>query len=121
LPPRLLARFTQIDYDREMAIVAVLENDDSKIIGVARYMLNPDAKSCEFGLVVADEFQGQGVGGSLMQRLIEIAKSRGLSLMEGIVLANNSGMLRLVTRLGFSNMADPDDPEMRLVRRDLLV
>jgi acetyltransferase len=121
LPPRLLARFTQIDYDREMAIVAALENDDSKIIGVARYMLNPDAKSCEFGLVVADEFQGQGVGGSLMQRLMEIAKSRGLSLMEGIVLANNSGMLRLVARLGFSNIVDPDDPEMRLVRRDLLV
>ncbi len=119
LPPRLLARFTQIDYDREMAIVAVLETDDAKIIGVARYMLNPDAKSCEFGLVVADEFQAQGVGSSLMRRLMEIAKARGLAVMEGIVLANNSGMLRLVARLGFSNTADPTDSEMRVVQRDL--
>lgn len=119
LPPRLLARFTQIDYDREMAIIALLESDETKIIGVVRYMLNPDAKSCEFSLAVADEVHGQGVGGSLMQRLMQIAKARGLVVMEGIVLANNSAMLRLVTRLGFSNAADPDDGEMRIVRCDL--
>ena len=127
LSPSLLARFTQIDYDREMAIVAVVENTDKganksadkdgreSIIGVARYLLNPDNVTAEFALAVADEYQSRGIGSALMQTICEIARARGLQAVVGIVLARNSDMLALMSRLGFIEESDPDDPDMRRV------
>ncbi|RLQ23598.1 GNAT family N-acetyltransferase [Seongchinamella sediminis] len=117
LTPTMLARFTQIDYDREMAIVAVVPGADGSdsFIGVARYVTNPDGDSCEFALTVADAWQARGIGPRLMQRLIEIAGERGLDTMLGEVLAQNSRMLRMCKRLGFSSMRNPDDPEVIVV------
>ena len=117
LSPSMLARFTQIDYDREMAIVAVILDDtgSDRIIGVARYLLNPDAVTSEFALVVADEHQGQGIGSALMKRICEIARERGLKAVIGLVLANNSDMLALMKRLGFVEHHDPDDSDLRRV------
>ncbi len=117
LSPSMLARFTQIDYDREMAIVATMpaENGGDRIVGVARYLLNPDAVTAEFALVVADEVQGQGIGSALMKYLCEIARSRGLKAIIGLVLGNNSDMLSLMDKLGFVEEVDPDDPELRTV------
>ena len=121
LSPSMLARFTQIDYDREMAIVATIADGAGIecIIGVARYLLNPDAVTAEFALVVGDEYQGQGIGSALMNRLCEIARKRGLKALIGLVIGNNSDMLALMNRLGFIEESDPDDPELRRVAMKL--
>lgn len=117
----MLARFTQIDYDREMALVAVINEHtaEESIIGVARYISNPDEQSCEFALTIADTWQKKGIGRQLFQRLMSVARDRGLAIMEGDVLAQNHKMLRLCTALGFRIVHDHDDPEVVVVRRHL--
>jgi acetyltransferase len=116
----MLARFTQIDYDREMALIAVVDvNGRETEIGVARYITNPDARSCEFAIVVADNWQRQGIAHRLMQQLIETARSHALQIMEGEVLANNHEMLKLVTKLGFNISPSDGDPGMKHVVLDL--
>lgn len=102
LTPLMLVRFTQIDYDREMAFVATLPaNGAESEIGVARYVANPDGESCEFALVVADDWQRKGLGRHMMAQLIGAARTRGLRVMLGHVLAENRGMLSLCRGLGF--------------------
>lgn len=112
LPPAMLARFTLIDYDREMALVAVVDEkqpgpdgesiDKERIIGVSRYVTNPDRASCEFSLVVADDYNGKGLGARLMESIMQAARDKGLAEIEGLVLANNTSMLKLMRALGFS-------------------
>ncbi len=121
LDPLTLARFTQIDYDREMALVAVVNEhtDQARLLGVARYISNSDRQSCEFALTVADAAQGRGIGRVLMQRLMTVARDRGLDIMEGEVLTKNSSMLRLAERLGFRTVQHAYDPELVQVRRHL--
>lgn len=121
LTPAMLARFTQIDYDREMAIVAIAPRSDGRdsFLGVARYVTNPDGATCEFALTVADQWQSRGLGPQMMHRLMEIARARGLETMVGEVLAQNSRMLRMCKRIGFSAMRSPDDPEVIVVTRRL--
>ncbi len=112
----MLVRFTQIDYHNEMALVAI--NPDPKgeeEIGVARYMTNPDKKTCEFAIVVSDKWQGKGIARLLMQKLLDIARNRGLEVMEGQVLANNYRMLELMASLNFQISNDPTDPGIKLV------
>ncbi|MES9900211.1 MAG: bifunctional acetate--CoA ligase family protein/GNAT family N-acetyltransferase [Sedimenticola sp.] len=114
LPPAMLARFTQIDYDREMALIAVIETDgEEKEIGVARYVINPDGESCEFAIVVSDEWHHKGIAHRLMDSLIDIARQRDLKAMEGEILANNNEMLTLVKNLGFTIHSSSDDPSIR--------
>jgi len=121
LSPLMLARFTQIDYDREMALIAVLKEhtSDARFVGVARYVGNPDRHSCEFALTVSDDWQKHGIGRELMRRLMEIARDRGIEVMEGEVLTNNTKMLRLCERLGFRVARVPAEPEVVHVRRHL--
>ena len=121
LTPLMLARFTQIDYDREMALIAVINEDkpDAHILGVVRYVSNPDKQSCEFALTVADAWQQKGIGRQLMQRLMTVARDRGIEIMEGEVLAHNSKMLRLCEKLGFRTVHRPDEPDVVEVRRHL--
>jgi len=102
LSPAMLMRFTQIDYDREMAFVAVRrEQGRDEEIGVARYVTNPDGKTCEFAVVIADAWQGKGLGRRMIEILIAVARSRGLETMVGYVLAANQPMLALCGKLGF--------------------
>jgi acetyltransferase len=116
LTPQMLARFTQIDYDREMALVATTARDGREAeIGVARYITHPDGSSCEFAIVVGDEWRRRGLGRHLMARLIEIARSRGMARMNGDVLAANQPMLALVTSLGFAVDESPGEPGVRRV------
>ncbi len=113
LTPEMLMRFTQIDYDREMAFIAVVEKDETELeIGVARYATNPDGESCEFALVVDDEWQHKGIGSRLMTTLITTARSRGFETMEGEILSNNRNMLNLVRHLGFTTAISPLDPQI---------
>jgi len=120
LSPAMLARFTQIDYDREMAFVAVIrERDGEREIGVVRYVVNPDGESCEFAAVVADEWQGKGVGTRLMTALMRTAASRKLKEMQGEVLSENAAMLRLLRGLGFDVRQAPDNPSVKAVSRNL--
>ena len=129
LPPAMLSRFTLIDYDREMALVAVYTErkagedgemvETSRIVGVSRYITNPDSSSCEFSLVVADDFGGRGLGSRLMLSIMDVAREKGLTEIVGLVLTNNPGMLKLMKSLGFSIKAYADDPDFRLVTHPL--
>jgi acetyltransferase len=115
LPPAMVVRLTQIDYDREMAFVATVTEDDQETeIGVCRYAVNPDGESCEFAVVVADDWQHRGLARRLMGVLIETARNRGLVYMNGVFLANNDRMLRFVQSLGFVLSSDPDDSTVKL-------
>jgi acetyltransferase len=116
----MLIRFTQIDYDRELALVALKEGEDAReMLAVARFVTNPDRQSCEFAIAVADSWQGRGVGRRLMECLLEAARQHGLKRMDGQVLAQNRGMLALMDRLGFSRRRDPEDPALVRVEREL--
>jgi len=117
LTQSMLVRFTQIDYDREMALVATLPDDDGKetLIGVVRYVTNPDGETVEFALAVADEWQKHGVGRKLMTLLIEIARQKGYRAVVGDVLAMNSKMFRLMGSLGFTIHPHHEDPAIKRV------
>ena len=119
LPPQLLARLTQIDYDREMALVAISEGETEEQLGVCRYVVNPDGETCEFAIVIADAWQRQGLARIMMNLLIEAARERGLKVMQGVFLANNERMLRFVQSLGFHINRDPEDSS--LVNGELLL
>jgi acetyltransferase len=105
-----LIRLCHLDYEREMALVAVQHSDGlTRILGVSRYYLDPETGVAEFAVVVGDPWQGQGLGYHLMQRLIEVARQNDVKRLVGQVLQENSDMLRLVRDLGFSlqSSADP--------------
>jgi len=107
----MLARFTQVDYDRELALVALVDTSTNPaFVGVARYIANPDRTSAEFAIVVADAWQGRGVARVLMHGLIVCAKRRGFEQLEGAILRVNEPMLAFVRALGFSLKDDPEDP-----------
>jgi acetyltransferase len=120
LPQRMLIRYTQIDYDRELALVAVQgAGEDERIVGVVRYLLNPDRVSCEFAVAIADDWQGERLGATLMRAIVDAARLKGLQRIEGYVLATNSRMLGLMSFLGFTRVTDPQDPTLRRVWLDL--
>ncbi|WP_085314624.1 bifunctional acetate--CoA ligase family protein/GNAT family N-acetyltransferase [Derxia lacustris] len=129
LSARMLARFTLIDYDREMALAAVAVEkhvdehgetvEEERVIGISRYITNPDSTSCEFSLVVADDYARMGLGRRLMHAIMDIARQRGLTEIDGLVLAVNDKMLKLMRDLGFEVKSYVDDPEFMLVSRSL--
>ncbi len=120
LSQEMLVRFTQIDYHNEMALIAVKQEGDEEVqIGVARYTTNLDKTSCEFALVVADEWRGKGIARRLMLNLMEVARDRDLERMEGQVLSNNVRMLELMRALNFDIRNSPDDMEIKLVEARL--
>jgi acetyltransferase len=129
LPPAMLARFTLIDYDREMALVAVARErsagadgavvENERIVGVSRYVITPDQESCEFSLVVAEDMKGKGLGARLMEGIMDAARERGLAQIFGLVLRNNAGMLKLMRGMGFSVKAFPEDNDFALVSHAL--
>ncbi len=120
LTQTMLVRFTQIDYDREMALVAVLEEDHGETeLAVCRYAINPDGESCEFALVVADAWQHKGIGHKLMACLLDAARAEGLKTMVGEVLGSNNRMLSLVTGLGFVVATSEEDPSIKRVVKQI--
>ncbi len=129
LPLRMLARFTLIDYDREMALVAVVKeshtaedggvSEQERIVGVSRIVANPDGTSCEFALLVADDFAGRGLGSRLMMSITDAARRMGLNEIMGLILTNNQPMLKLMHSLGFHVGPYPEDPDFRIATKAL--
>jgi acetyltransferase len=110
-----LIRLCHLDYDREMALTAVVdEGGQSRLLGVSRYYLNPETGAAEFALVVSDAYQRQGLGRHLMERLIAIARERGVRRLVGQVLAENGPMLALMRSLGFSPPVQVEDQVVRV-------
>ena len=115
LPHTMLARFTQIDYDRHIALVALGETEPSeKMLGVARVISGRNISDAEFSVVVADPWQGKGIGAALLQRCLSIAQERGIQKITGTVLAENTQMLALGRKLGFTIRKEADIPEYEL-------
>jgi acetyltransferase len=104
-----MARFTQIDYDREMAFIATAAGPDgaAETLGVARTISDPDNEKCEFAVVVRTDMKGLGLGSALMRKLIRYARLRGIRTIVGQVLYENRPMLALAERLGFRIRSGP--------------
>lgn len=102
-PQHMLARFTQIDYDREMALVALPESEsEEKMLGVARVISERNQKHAEFSVVVADQWQGKGIGAELLKRCLTFAKEKEIEKVWGTVLSENTQMLALGKKTGFT-------------------
>ena len=110
------AAVIHLDYAREMALVAVRKNTEGKseIIGVSRYYMNPQTRSAEFAVIVRDAHHGEGLGQYLMERLIAVARERGVLQLVGAVLPENNRMLTLAKDLGFRD-AEIDRDAVRVV------
>ncbi len=120
LSQQTLVRFTQIDYSREMALIAITDINGKELeLGVTRYSINPDGESCEFALVIADNMHSKGLGQKLLSILIDLARSKGLRIMGSEVLSNNMNMLRLMKKLGFTIESNPEDEGVKIVRKQL--
>jgi acetyltransferase len=113
----LAARLSQIDYDREMALVA---QHDGATLGVARYAADPDERRhAEFAVAVRSDWHGRGVGYLLVTRLIEVARAAGIGELFGDVLHENRPMLDMCRALGFTIAANARDPMLATVRLPL--
>lgn len=117
---QLACHLADVDYDRHMAFVCTAgSGDDAPIVGDARYYVNSDNESCEFGVMIADAWHNTGVAGLLMDDLMNAARRRGLTRMEGQVLAANPSMLHFARGLGFTVSSFPEDRTTLRVVKDL--
>jgi acetyltransferase len=112
------ARLTQIDYDREMALVALPADPNAplELFGVARFAADPDIERAEYAVTVRSDVTGRGLSVALMQCLIAYARKRGLKELYSQVLAENRRMLSLARRLGFAIERVPEDYAVVMTR-----
>ena len=115
---KFIARFTQIDYARAMAFVA-LDKEQKQLLGVARLAADPDYVTGEYAIIVRSDLKGTGIGWALMQHLIAYAETEGLRELTGDVLASNQPMLEMCRALGFETSHDPEDLSICKVRLTL--
>jgi acetyltransferase len=117
--PDLVARFVHVDYRLNMAFSAIAgQGDDERIVGVARYATN-DGAEIEFAVVVADAWQGRGVGSALTNLLFDYARAQGIHALCARILAANQRMIEFVRRLGMSVHRVPEDPTVLRASLDL--
>jgi acetyltransferase len=114
LSHKFLARLTQIDYAREMAFVAVAEAT-GELLGVVRFVADPDYVQGEYALLVRSDLKGRGLGWHLMQHLIVYARAEKIEQLYGCVLTENATMLRMCRELGFSVEPEPGDAAVQRV------
>jgi acetyltransferase len=108
----IATRLSQIDYDREMALVAVARQRSANaadMIGIARLKADPDNQAAEFTVMIRSDVEGRGLGFRLMTELVDYARRRGLKRLFGLVLSENRTMLRMAGELGFK-VAPTEDP-----------
>ena len=96
-----LTRYCNIDYDREIAIVAEVQQDKRRVIGVGRLIIEPGRNCGEFAVVVGDQWQGQGLGSKLLDYIIQIGKDVKLETIYGFVIRDNVKMIHLCRKKGF--------------------
>jgi acetyltransferase len=114
LSPELSASLTQIDYDRQMALVA--EDPAEGLLAAARLNADPEGETAEFALLVRSDRQRQGLGGLMLRRLLDHARGRGLACVWGETSRANGQMIELAQELGFELRAAEDPMDVRLVR-----
>jgi acetyl-CoA synthetase (ADP-forming)/acetyltransferase len=116
LPPAQLSKLTHIDYDGEMAFVAIRKRTDGsdETLGVARGIADTENKTAEFAIIIRSDVKGQGLGYLLMNKLIAYFRQRGTSVMIGEMLSDNTAMHELVNHLGFVLHAKPEEGIMTL-------
>lgn len=124
LSPKLIAQFTKLDYDRQMAFVATPDTLDERdgnqhVIGVSRYTISNNRLSAEFAIAINDDHGGKGLATRLMKILIEHAKSQGLQSIYGDVLRDNAPMKRLMISLGFQMTNHPENREVIICSLDV--
>lgn len=120
LSPKQLAALTHPDSENAAALIVVRESGGTEEeIAVARYVICPDRKSCEFAIVVADAWQKHGLGTRLLQALIAHAQARGLSRIYDAVFASNLAMRNLAARMGFVESTCADDPALIVIAKSL--
>lgn len=120
LDHRVAAGLCQLDYDRELALIATSTRGGTEVLAVARFHADPDNIEAEFAIAVRSDQQGQGTGFELMSYLIRVASERGLKTLWGTVLAENVKMLGLARALGMRVVSSAEDNTVR-VRCDLPV
>lgn len=119
LTPDEVRQLTRIDYDREMAFVAVTaDSGRQQLLGVARYVRDAD-RGAEFAIVVADAWQRKGIGSMLLDRLLRHAHTAGIARLYGITLATNDAMQNLARKLGFRQLPYPRDATLRQAEKSL--
>ena len=118
LSPERMARLTQVDYDREIAFIAV-RDATAETVGVARIVSDIEGQSGEFAVIVQSDMKGHGLATHLMHRLIAWARDRGLTAVVGQILSDNVPMLAFIRHLGFTVRRLPDEPEVMEARLDL--
>jgi len=106
----MAARMTQVDYDRELSYVVLPAETPDRIVAMGTLVADPDAAQAEFAVLVHHDWTGRGIGRHLLDRLLELARERGIGVVHGDVLAENGPMLAVCRRLGFEQRRDPDDP-----------
>lgn len=112
----MLIKLTQIDYDREIALVALMgKNDSQTMVGVSRIIVFPDRTQAEFAIAVSDQWQGKGIGSSLLTQCLKAARQMGIHRVMGVVLSENTQMLKLGKKLGFSIHRVPGGSEYELI------
>ncbi len=116
----LLARLLPAESERDLALVATVVLDGRELpVGVARYVRLADGETAEFAVTVADAWQGRGVGRRLLERLVEIARERGLRTLVGDTFAANGPMLQLARSLGFAIRRHEEGATLKRLERDL--
>jgi len=121
LTPRMLERFTRNVPEEAMTLLAVIRQDDREIpIAMAQYVADPFPVRCDFGVVVADEWQRGGLGRKLIQALICLGREAGFERIEGDVLAENRPIQRLMLDLGFMLKQHPEGPNLTKVSMRLV-
>ena len=118
LSPRQLARFTQIDYARAMAFVAI-DQASGEMLGVGRVHMMSHSDTAEYAVLVRSDLKGRGLGWTLMEMIIEYARADGLQSIEGQVLRENVIMLQMCRELGFRVATDLHDGTIMIVSPDL--
>jgi acetyltransferase len=109
VPHDLGSRLCNIDYDREIAIVVELtEKGTKQLVGEVRVLINPNERSGEFRLLVADPWQNQGLGTKLTDHVITICEEKGLTVLTGVIFQENVGAITLLERMGFTITRDED-------------
>jgi acetyltransferase len=122
----MVIKFTQIDYDREIALVAFSSLKPAgskpagskivrKMVGVARIIFDPEGRTSEFAIVLADKWQNKGIGIKLLKHALLCAKKYDLDQVTGLVITSNSPMIKLGEKLGFRLERDLDSSEYRLI------